>query len=371
MEDTEYEVTGRIYLASEEQLKNLIETNNLDVKDLATLSRDKLVKVVLGWLDEVRQEQDAGKTKIQDVIKFLTATKGTKPTFGQTQSSVQIKKQFKISGEVDRSGISFASVLHQIRTGQSQGYGEMEIVDGVLKGIPTSAAASRNYLDSKKDLTLSSLKDIWRSHYNEKTPTELYSDLGSLVQGNKEGPSDFLIRAMDLRYKILSESEDASELKYSPELVQGLFSRSVQTGLKDLSVRQEFRPYIEAKEPKDEDLIQALNRIVSRENERRTKRGRTEVHSLSTEEAQSGMMQNLAAEMKALRAEVAELRSQRPASGPESGRPRYGGRGCSSCKQKGVARNCRHCWMCGADDHRKRDCPNKPRNEQKSSGSGN
>ena len=75
--------------------------------------------------------------------------------------------------------------------------------------------------------------------------TLLYSDFGSLVQGNKEGPSDFFIRAMDLRNKILSESEDASELKYSPELVQGLFSRSVQTGLKDLSVRQEFRPYIE------------------------------------------------------------------------------------------------------------------------------
>ena len=75
------------------------------------------------------------------------------------------------------------------------------------------------------------------------------------------------------------------------------------------------------------------------------------MHSLSTEEAQSGVMQNLAAEMKALRAEVAELRSQRPASGPESGKPRYGGRGCSSCRQKGVARSCRHCWMCGADDH--------------------
>ena len=81
-----------------------------------------------------------------------------------------------------------------------------------------------------------------------------------LNQGNTEGPSDFLIRSIDLRNKILSGSEDASELKYSPELVQGLFSQSVQTGLTDLSVRQEFGPYNEAKEPEDDNLIQALNR---------------------------------------------------------------------------------------------------------------
>ena len=109
------------------------------------------------------------------------------------------------------------------------------------------------------------MKEILRAHYNEKTTTELYSELGSLVQGNKEGPTDFLIRAMDLRNKILLDSDDTSELKYDPELVHGLFCRSVQTGLRDMCVRQEFKTYIETRDLKDEDLIQALTRIVSRE----------------------------------------------------------------------------------------------------------
>ena len=60
---------------------------------------------------------------------------------------------------------------------------------------------------------------------------------------------------MDLRHKILLDSNDTSELKYDPELVHGLFCISVQTGLRDMCVRQEFKTYIETRDLKDEDLI--------------------------------------------------------------------------------------------------------------------
>ena len=207
------------------------------------------------------------------------------------------------------------------------------------------------------------MKEILIAHYNEKTITELYSELGSLVQGNKEGPTDFLIRAMDLRNKILLDSNDTSELKYDPELVHGLFCRSVKTGLRDMCVRQEFKTYIETRDLKDEDLIQALTRIVSRENERRTKRGRTDVHSLSTTEDQTAaVLQGIAAEMQALKAEVAQLRQAQSFESENSTgrmRPIYQTWGCPECKRRGMARSCRHCWSCGGGDHRKQNCPTK------------
>lgn len=168
---------------------------------------------------------------------------------------------------------------------------------------------------------------------------------------------------MDLRNKILLDSDDTSELKYDPELVHGLFCRSVQTGLRDMCVRQEFKTYIETRDLKDEDLIQALTRIVSRENERRTKRGRTDVHSLSTTEDQTAaVLQGIAAEMQALKAEVAQLRQAQSSESENSTgrmRPIYQPRGCPECKRRGMARSCRHCWSCGGGDHRKQNCPTK------------
>ena len=377
--ELELSARGRVYLATLDQLRQLVATTKLDVKNVGELDRETLVKVLQEWLGEVKSQGKEESAKVfQAVVDALdSASKPASKTGGISEkhekSQVRVQKQFKISGDIDKTGISFASVLRQIRNGQLQGYTELEIVDGVLKAIPSSTTSLRNYLDSRRDLQLHSLKEILRAHYNEKTPAELYSELGSLVQGNKEEPCDFLIRAMNLRNKILCEAEDSSEPQYSytPELVDGLFSRSVQTGLKDLSIRQEFRPFLEQKGPKDEELIQALTRIVSRENERRTKRGRTDVHAVSTtEDTVTSSIQNIATEMRALRAEVAELKLTRSS---DSDQPRRAsqGRGCLSCRQKGTGRSCRHCWMCGKDDHQRRDCPSRTKSNYSPKDSGN
>jgi hypothetical protein len=270
---------------------------------------------------------------------------------------VRIQKQFKISGDIGKNGISFASVLRQIRNGLFQGYTELEI----MRAISSSTISLRHYLDSCRDVPLNSLKENLRPYYNEKMSDELYSELGSLVQGNKEKPCDFLIRAVNLRNKILGEAEDSRgpHSRYVPERVHGLFSRSVQTGLKDLSIRQEYKQFLEKKVPKDEEFIQAITKIVIRENERRTKRGRTDVHAMSTmEDVVTSTIQTIAAEIKALRAEIAEVKLTESS---DSNQPRLDdqGRGCPSCRQKGGGRSCRHCWTCGKDDHRRRDCPSR------------
>ena len=108
-----------------------------------------------------------------------------------------------------------------------------------------------------RDLKIVNLKEILRALYNEKTTTELYNRLDSLVKGKEEGPSYLLICEMDMQNKILLDSDDTSELKYDTEFVHGLFCISVQTGLRDMCVREKFNSYIDTRYLKDKDLILA------------------------------------------------------------------------------------------------------------------
>ena len=57
------------------------------------------------------------------------------------------------------------------------------------------------------------IKKILKNHYSVKNSTELYQSLASICQGPKETPQEFLMRALDLRQKILfadtlNESKD-------------------------------------------------------------------------------------------------------------------------------------------------------------------
>ncbi|CAB3986325.1 Hypothetical predicted protein [Paramuricea clavata] len=86
------------------------------------------------------------------------------------------------------------------------------------------------------------------------------------IQGD---PQVFLIRALDLRQKILFASdEDTSVLKYDKEHIQKLFLRTVETGPQDESIRAKLRPYLKDINVLDEDFIQQLNAAVSSESER-------------------------------------------------------------------------------------------------------
>ncbi len=46
------------------------------------------------------------------------------------------------------------------------------------------------------DITLLKLRQILRVDYQEKSGTELYQELTTMVQGSTESPQDFLRRAL-------------------------------------------------------------------------------------------------------------------------------------------------------------------------------
>ncbi|CAB4042891.1 Hypothetical predicted protein, partial [Paramuricea clavata] len=129
------------------------------------------------------------------------------------------------------------------------GFTEEEVKNGVIRAISPDQ-----------------LRKIIRSHYGVKDTTEMYENLASFW--TPPPPQAFLIRALDLRQKILFASdEDTSVLKYK-EHIQKLFLKTVETGLQDESIRAKLRPYLKDINVLDEDLIQQLNAAVSSESER-------------------------------------------------------------------------------------------------------
>lgn len=185
-------------------------------------------------------------------------------------------KEFKISGQIGEPGqkdkLTFSSLAHQIEHGIGKGIPELEIVDAVIRAIAPGMQL-RSYLEGKANLTLPTLRRILRSHYQEKSATELYKQLTSEIQGNKETPQTFLIRALDLRQKILFASQEAeSGLRYDPALVQSMFLHTVLTGLQDDSIKSDMQPYLQQPHSSDELLLEKLNIACANETERQKKK---------------------------------------------------------------------------------------------------
>lgn len=99
-------------------------------------------------------------------------------------------------------------------------------------------------LKLQSDLSLPTLRRMLWLHYQERITIELYKQLTTEVQSNKETPQNFLIRAMNLRKKILFASHEAEfSLKYDPALVQSMFMHTVLTGLQNDNIKTDLQPY--------------------------------------------------------------------------------------------------------------------------------
>lgn len=185
-------------------------------------------------------------------------------------------KHFKIAGQIGEPGqkdkLTFSSLARQIEHGLSKGFPELEIVDAVIRAIAPGMQL-RSYLEGKVNLTLPTLRRILRSHYQEKSATDLYTQLTSEVQGFKETPQNFLIRTLDLRQTILFASQESeSGLQYDPGLVQRMFLHTVLTGLQNDNIKRDLQPYLEQADISDELLLERMNTACAYETERQMKK---------------------------------------------------------------------------------------------------
>ena len=244
-------------------LNKYLETEELDCEKLKVLSSSL--------------SKQGKQIRPKEKTEPLEATDDKKATVKTEQKPMvsisKLKRDFKISGQIgdvlQKDRLSFSSLVHQIENGLKNDYTEDEIKEAV-----NPALSLRSYLEDKADLTLAKLRRIMRSHYQERTATELYHQLSSTVQQPKEKPQEFLIRLLDLKQKVLFASQETdSELKYDLTLVHFMVVHSFSLGLQNENIKIEMKPYLEKKTMSDEELFEKLNVCVSNEMERSQKFG--------------------------------------------------------------------------------------------------
>lgn len=157
-------------------------------------------------------------------------------------------------------------------------------------------------------MTLSTLRGILRAHYRKKTATELCTELCNLSQSQKENSQEFLLRALDIRQRVMFASNETEDDHHYPDLVQAMFLHSLMTGIQSDNIRQEMRPVLSDKNVRDETLISSLHQMMLRENERlaKSKGSRSKVNKNEATE-ESDVFGEFMNEVKRELAEIRQL----------------------------------------------------------------
>ena len=274
------------------------------------------------------------------------------------------RRQYKIVGSIGGdAGLSYSSIMSQVRDGQRMGYRDHEIVAGLKLATSAKASRLRGFLDIASSLTVEKVLKFVREHLQEKTASELLDDLSNLAQSKDESDIDFMIRCFEVREKVTAATQ-LEDYTLDPKLIYTKFCRSVCTGFMRETIRARMKMMLDpAKPPVEyEDLLREVNVTSSecKESEEKHKREKVSVKAVQFEEENKELHQRLAnsdqrsarmaKQLNALEARLAE-----PAP-PARRQQRYGGR-CKPCREARKER-CNHCFNCnGEDGHYARDCP--------------
>ena len=324
--------------------------------------------------EEVDDPGDVGGSEVQSQPQQFMKV-------GESNALTVYRREFKIIGsigpETQKDRLSFVSLTRQVESGKCKGYSENEITESVIRAISPTLKL-RSYVETMEGLTLKKLLQVLKAHNKQKSATELYHELTILCQDPKESAEDFLIRALDLRQQVLFTSRVMEEdVKYSPELVQAVILRALETGIKSETVCAKMRPLFKKSNITDEELIKGVNDAMSEETERSKKltlssrkqaakvnsciRNRNELASKVPENTQcedKNKQDTLMMTLEAVKADIANIKSSMAANNHQGNQRDDDNTlkpACLNCKSQGN-KNCTHCYKCGSNEHYARGC---------------
>lgn len=368
-----------------------------------------------------KQEQNEAQKQLQKEIgilgerlKIKTRVEDTLTAVGPLTSlpEVTLRREFRICGQIGEAGqrdkLSYTSLINQIESGQRKGHSESEIIEAVIRAV-SPGLHLREMLEIKRGLTLPTLKTILRGHFKVDSSSDLLHRLMNISQEPKESAQNFLFRAIELKEKLLWKSDDEDEgEKFSPELIQRKFLRSVDTGLLSDAVKFQLKPYLSDPSVTDDVLIERVSEASNLEQERQHKlrkavmsrpprvsevqveayphawqlsvsaetemrEGRTETgnnkeiakkgkknQGRNTDQGEdtSQLIEGLKAEVqeiKKLVQETVEATKKNQTEGTDT-QSRRRPRGCRACQDAQLGESCRHCYRCGQEGHLSRGC---------------
>ncbi|KAK3715655.1 hypothetical protein QZH41_020727, partial [Actinostola sp. cb2023] len=203
---------------------------------------DESSSVLEGEVVQVEENQSPSQVEPSNAPpqagKEIEETTNKVPTpmgSGVVSELLKLRREFRISGSIggenQKDRLSFVGLMRQIDSGLAKGYEETDIVDAVIRAI-SSTSKLMTYLEIMDRIGLQKLRQVIRVHYREKSSTELYQELTTLIQDPKESPQDFLLRALSLRERVIFASKADDALSY-PDWTKPfvLFTNASKDGL--------------------------------------------------------------------------------------------------------------------------------------------
>ena len=146
------------------------------------------------------------------------------------------------------------------------GYTDELICAAVLKAI-SPGNNLRTYLENKKNLTVTSVLGLMRSHFHEKDSASVFTELSNASQEVAESCLDFVIRMMCLRQKVMDLGEEEG-CPYDQKLLQTRFLHTLEVGIRSNNIRSDLRETLNRTGLSDEDLLKSVTEAVAKEIER-------------------------------------------------------------------------------------------------------
>ena len=292
-----------------------------------------------------------------------------------------LMKEFKITGKIDGSdskdSLSYSSLCYQIQNGLKRGYQEIHIVNAVIRAF-TPTHPLRQYLEGRETVTFPEMSRILRYYFREKDAASLFTTLVNARQGGSETVSDFILRLMNLRHKILFVAKGEEDDKgFSAAFVQKNFLHSALTGIREDHIRAQLRPILKCPDISDEEIMAGLMEILSEETahddkvkgvEKRKRAlgvGATAVNEIGVPQQQHKIEKRnpLKDELEDMKGKISELTDLFHASclAVESSKRKIVGefRQCQKCEKSKEDIKCTHCYICGSDEHYWAGCKSK------------
>nr|XP_055027266.1 uncharacterized protein LOC129416864 [Misgurnus anguillicaudatus] len=303
-------------------------------------------------------------------------------------SALLPRREFRLhGGQICDAGcdMSFNCLCKQMDEGLQEGFSESEIIRAVLK--ITKPGTFREMLVNKDDLTIEGLKRFLRSHIRDKNVTELFQELTSARQNDKESPQQFLYRIMGLKQRVLFESQQPGVgFSYNKELVQGTFMHTLYQGLNERNghVRRDLKPFLSDMQVSDDLLLEQITKSTAEEEGRLKRLGsvgknrpvtvsaaqhfQSELNTQTKVDAElqanRDAIKELTAQVSSLTKHLAQMSTpteavkQKDCHSPtdRTQPPLSETRGkCNDCVQNNNT-NCVHCFVCGQAGHRAIGC---------------